>query len=76
MAYEEGRRIGLEEARNEGRVEGWKYVIALFLEAKFGPPSIKLLRKVNDMHDSQKLESLYAALLSTTTLSEVRRLLR
>src|SRR5260370_39998554 len=68
-------RHALKEGREQGREEELREGIAVGLEAKFGKPGRKLLPKVGELQDLAALRALSRALMTATTLDEVRMLL-
>ena len=70
---EEGRLIGLREGRQEGRQEGQiktlQRTIIVALETRFGSVPTTLERKIKRVQDLARLQTLFAATLTTTSLT-------
>jgi hypothetical protein len=69
------RQEGLAEGRQEGLIEGLQEGITLALESKFGSASKKLLRKVRQLNDVERLRGVADALRTAATLHKVSELL-
>jgi hypothetical protein len=61
---QEGKQLGLEEGLREG--------IAACLEDKFGVSGKRLMVKVRKIHDLDELRALLRAILTATSIQEVR----
>jgi flagellar biosynthesis/type III secretory pathway protein FliH len=78
MAFERGRRQGVEEARQEGFREGFAEGIlpgiAWGLEFKFGSAGRRLRRKVRAIRDVERLRQLARAIPTAESLDDIRPL--
>ena len=69
-------RVALERGRKEGVEAGLVKAIGLLLGKKFGTAGKRLLPKVRELHDVERLDALILALDSVQTIEEVKQLIR
>lgn len=72
VASERGRREGRQEHQEEALVK----VIGLLLGRKFGAAGKRLMPKVRELHDIEKLSALILDLTSVKTIAEAKQLIR
>ena len=75
MAREEGRAEGKEEGRAEGFRAGLLEAIDLGLELRFGKEALRVLPRVRETSDLDRLQGLKAAVTRVASLAEFESLL-
>jgi hypothetical protein len=65
-------RSGIEKGLRHGRQEGFQEAIATVLTAKFGKADKRLMAKVREITDVEKLRALLEAIPGAEKLQEIR----
>ncbi len=73
QGIQEGMQQGIQEGMQEGILSGIE--IALALQLKFGNPGLELLPAISQLADVGRLQAIQQALLTVTTISELRQLI-
>jgi len=68
--YKEGREAGLKEGRETGLREGLYSAIALGLELRFGKKGLRLMKKIREISDIDRLKELKKEIIKAKNLKE------
>ncbi len=71
----EAKQQGIQEGIQQGIQQGTLSGIEIALQLKFGNPGLELLPAISQFSDVERLQAIQRALLTVTTLSELRQLI-